>query len=389
MLSSGDTILIRWQDSIYIVEESGLQPVDTSGLADNNLRRNIAKYDLLMAAGESFALANMDHSELTSTDAFIFSRDYGYSFEPIKPAPSELSVEIDHVEIQGVKEVPSELDNLDPGQKNIIIRLRKQGDLTFSDNLQYLLEPSDATWLPVPASGALSFQNLASETYALHIRDGYGNSKELVSFNIPAPWHLSWPGGVLYTSTVIMVALLWNRSVRKRTADKARSKHADEVRRIEAERIRHNNEQLQREVQLKSKLLANRAMALAQKNKLLLQMKDLAQAKPASESASSEMRSRIIRMVDQHTDHEDEWKVFESNFDEVHEQFTERLLEAHPNLTAGDKRLASFIRMDLSSKEIAPLLRISVRSVENKRHRLRKKMRLESGQRLNEYLMRF
>ena len=55
----------------------------------------------------------------------------------------------------------------------------------------------------------------------------------------------------------------------------------------------------------------------------------------------------------------------------------------------GDLRLAAYLKMNLSSKEIAPLLNISVRGVENKRYRLRKKLGLSEEANLTEFIMNF
>jgi len=392
MFKSGEHIVIAWGDSTYLVNETELTPIDISESAavagDTLLPANLLAYEILLAAGNAFNLANLDHNSLSNGNSFIFTREYGYSISPIDERPKEIPIEIDHLVIGGERQSATRLDELNSSQSNIIIQLRKTHDITDDVNLSYMLEPSDDTWLSVPVSGALSFQNLASGTYTVHLADRFGNQKQLATFSVPSPWHLSWPGSILYAVVVLGIFLIWNKHVERRTAAKARQTHEEEMRRLEAQQIKMSNEQLQREVQLKSKLLANRAMSLAQKNKLLLQLRNLVQSEQFTDADPTQVRSKVTHMVDQHTDHVDEWKVFENNFDEVHEKFTERLLKAHPNLTSGDKRLASFIRMDLSSKEIAPLLRISVRSVENKRHRLRKKMELEFGQSLSEYLMR-
>jgi DNA-binding CsgD family transcriptional regulator len=60
---------------------------------------------------------------------------------------------------------------------------------------------------------------------------------------------------------------------------------------------------------------------------------------------------------------------------------------AHPSLTPNDLRLCAYLRLNLSSKEIAPLLNISVRSIEIKRYRLRKKMELPHETGLVEYIL--
>ena len=80
--------------------------------------------------------------------------------------------------------------------------------------------------------------------------------------------------------------------------------------------------------------------------------------------------------INKEIEHQDNWLVFEENFDKVHENFLQRLKGNHIDLTPKDLRLAAYLRMNLSSKEIAPLLNISIRSVEISRYRLRKKMNL-------------
>jgi DNA-binding NarL/FixJ family response regulator len=81
--------------------------------------------------------------------------------------------------------------------------------------------------------------------------------------------------------------------------------------------------------------------------------------------------------------------VFEMNFNQVHEQFFKKLKADFPELTPGDLKLAAYLKMNLSSKEIAPLLNISIRSVENKRYRLRRKLNLEEEENLTEFMLRY
>ena len=98
---------------------------------------------------------------------------------------------------------------------------------------------------------------------------------------------------------------------------------------------------------------------------------------------------KIIKKIDTSISHNDEWKVFEYNFNQVHEEFFNKLKTKHPKLTVKDLRLCAYIKMNLSTKEIAPLLNISIRGVETQRYRLRTKLGLDSEQSLTEYLEHF
>ncbi len=86
---------------------------------------------------------------------------------------------------------------------------------------------------------------------------------------------------------------------------------------------------------------------------------------------------------------EESWRIFEDNFNEVHEDFLKRLKVQFPDLSPGDLKLAAYLRMNLSSKEISPLLFISVRSIENKRSRLRKKLGLKEEDNLVDFIICF
>ncbi len=88
-------------------------------------------------------------------------------------------------------------------------------------------------------------------------------------------------------------------------------------------------------------------------------------------------------------EHDNNWKRFAENFDLVYENYLMRLSERFPNLTISDKKLCAYLKMDLSSKDIAPLLNMSFRSVEMSRYRLRKKMVLDRDINLSEFLQNF
>jgi len=59
----------------------------------------------------------------------------------------------------------------------------------------------------------------------------------------------------------------------------------------------------------------------------------------------------------------------------------------NPHLSPSDLNLAAYLRMNLSTKEIAQLFNASTRGVETSRYRLRKKRKLEKDDNLIDYLM--
>lgn len=84
---------------------------------------------------------------------------------------------------------------------------------------------------------------------------------------------------------------------------------------------------------------------------------------------------------------ENGWELLKANFDNLHNGFFRNLKERHPELTTNDLRLCSYIRLNLSTKDISRLSGISEKSVEMARYRLRKKMGLDNTS-LTEYIMK-
>ena len=104
------------------------------------------------------------------------------------------------------------------------------------------------------------------------------------------------------------------------------------------------------------------------------------------ESVKSDIKL-IIKNIDKEFKDEKYWQLFDKYFDQVHQDFIHRIKEKHPVLTPNDLRLCAYLRMNLSTKEIAPLMNISIRGLEISRYRLRKKLGLDRDTNLTKYIM--
>jgi len=146
--------------------------------------------------------------------------------------------------------------------------------------------------------------------------------------------------------------------------------------------VQIKNTQLQELIESKNRELAISTMSIIKKNEFLNSIKE--QLKGSS--VDSQVKS-VIRTIDRNINNVDDWKFFENAFNNADKDFLKKVKNVHPELSANDLRLCAYLRLNLSSKEIAPLLNISVRSVEVKRYRLRKKMNLLREDGLTEYIM--
>ena len=123
-------------------------------------------------------------------------------------------------------------------------------------------------------------------------------------------------------------------------------------------------------------------MSMIKKNQFLNKIKnDLKKMEDDSDI------SNVIKTIDNNLNNQDDWKFFEEAFNNADREFLKKIKAIHESLTKNDLKLCAYLRLNLSSKDIAPLLNISLRSVEIKRYRLRKKLKLSHNEGLTEYIL--
>ena len=141
----------------------------------------------------------------------------------------------------------------------------------------------------------------------------------------------------------------------------------------------------------KDKELANSTMQMIQKSKSLNSIKkDLGKlSREIGDDIISNHINSMVRKIDREIDTKGQWEVFENHFESVHEEFLKRLKLQYPDLTPRELKLCAYLRLNISSKEIATLMNISTRGVEISRYRLRKKLDLAHDTNLTEFIMGF
>ena len=83
---------------------------------------------------------------------------------------------------------------------------------------------------------------------------------------------------------------------------------------------------------------------------------------------------------------ERDWQEFKLRFEQVDQNFLQKIQSDFPQLSATDIRICTLIRLNLSAKEIAAMLNITQDSVNKSRYRLRKKLKLTKEQDLNQFI---
>lgn len=269
-------------------------------------------------------------------------------------------------------------------------------DKYINAEYQYKLEGIQNEWSEWSSKTNAVFKNLSSGDYVFSVRAKVTNSitKNIAtySFTIKKAWYLNNFAMIFYVILFLIMAYYINKFYNNFHEKKHEKIIAEnnlllELKELESsqEIMKIKNEQLSQAVDEKNKELAVSTMNLIKKTELLNIIKE--DLKSSTEDNSNRSIKSIISTITRNVKEEDTWNVFKEAFDNADKDFIKKVKELHPSLTPNDLRLCAYLRLNLSSKEIAPLINISVRSVEIKRYRLRKKMDLPHEQGLVEYIL--
>ena len=159
---------------------------------------------------------------------------------------------------------------------------------------------------------------------------------------------------------------------------------------LENERRKRNEENLilEQEVLLKNKELTTSTLLINQHNSVLKKISTELDALKSNSTSSKTPVREIKKLIRSSTNFENNWDDFKLHFENVHSNFFIHLDNIHPNLSQTDSRHCAYIRMELSTKEIARLMGISATSVQMARVRLKKKMSLGKETDLRSYIVK-
>jgi len=258
---------------------------------------------------------------------------------------------------------------------------------------EYTLEGYLTDWISTEETSLIAFNNLIPGDYEFKIKakigDLYSKNIETFSFRVERPWYQS---NFMIANYFLIFAILFfffNRSYEKYYREKEEKMiriNKNKMELVEFERkqalMAVENTKLQTDIESKNRELAVSTMSMIKKNQFLSKIKS-----DLKKTDSSDKIYSVVKMIDRNLNNKDDWKFFEEAFNNADKDFLKKVKSTHPSLTNNDLRLCAYLRLNLSSKDIAPLLNISLSSVEIKRYRLRKKMKLSHGEGLTEHLL--
>ena len=246
-------------------------------------------------------------------------------------------------------------------------------------------------------SGTIVLNNLDSGNHIIVLYNHNGLQFEKASsfeFNVAKPWYFSFWIILIYIVTIGLVLFLyykWNkmRYIQKLKLREEELKYQKKILEMELKAENELNIQeyekhiLELEIQTKSSEVTGKSLSIAKQSEMIENIQGILDNETDFNKLKSEIKKAIkINAVSKH-----QWETFETNLNQINNKFIINLTNKYPNLTSKDINLCIYLKMNLSSKEIAPMMNISFRGVELHRYRLRKKLNLNQDENLSKFLL--
>jgi DNA-binding CsgD family transcriptional regulator len=397
------------------------------GLAKKKQNNTFSMDSLTYRILQPKIISGFEHFNFIDNNRVIFSTEDGFCWIDTRIAntpKNTFNVFLDKISVTNHSTLPAAGKKFDPEKSFNKKFLHSQNSLRFEFNApeyrneglvqySYMLENFDENWSEFGFNNSKEYTQLPKGHYIFKVRArDILESKEAVcsySFDVLPAWYESKVAFFIYFLLAIAAVLGLGYFINHRSQIGAKEmkklkeieldeqkKHFEAVTSEKKREIKElKNQQLHYELRHKSQELATSTMNLIRKNEMLFEVIDNINKASHEIKNNSDTNGIITRLnklernIRQNIENDNNWKKFEENFDLVYENYLKRLGEMYPELNVSDKKLCAYLKMDLSSKDIAPLLNMSVRSVETNRYRLRKKLDLDRDSNLSEFLQRF
>ena len=266
--------------------------------------------------------------------------------------------------------------------------------------VECFLENYDTRWIPTNNQLSITYANLPANNYTLKARivNDLGEETAQLSFQfeIKHPWYQTSWAYILYITLAIVIAgslttLYIRYAIRRntKTFEEQEQKRLAQLNNQEKQIATLKSERLQADLSHKSKELASATMLIINHEDFLNDLKKDIQQNALTGKIQKKQSEQLIEKINQNLSEEDEWSVFQENFDLIHKNFFRNLKSTYPDLTPADLRLCALLRLNYTTKEIARMQNLSLRGVEAARYRLRKKIDIQENEDLVSFMINF
>lgn len=300
--------------------------------------------------------------------------------------------------------IPTEF-KAEPGKNSLYFdfslpEYRDERGVTYST----FVKGYDKDWTEPQPESFRRLDNLPPGKYVMQIKAFdtiLGNTATTdISFQVCPRWYQTWWAKTLGLLIMAIIIYFCVDAVKHRIESTIeRRRLTEERRRIEEEekntlkesheRLMENNRYLNEEIKRKTGELAGTDINLQRKTDVLNDIRaSLDNIMAIPPGRVDDIRGAISRLkcsLNFHTSEDSNWENMQENFNIIFDNFLKKLMLRYPQLTRNDLRICSYLRMNMSTKEIASLMNVSERSVESNRYRLRKRLGMVSGQSFQDF----
>ena len=276
-------------------------------------------------------------------------------------------------------------------------------NLTFA----YQLEPFDSEWSNWSNTSIKEYTNLREGNYIMKVkvRNSYGKESDIraLNFTVNPPWYRHYLAYIsyflLFVLAIRIISVMVKIRYRKREYYKTieqrkiylekESKIRKEQYNLEKQIEKLNRDKLQTKLHAKDKELVTNSLQVVKKNKILnsiiqkLKNMEMDSVNETTKIQFNALKKNIVKEIKA----DNSWKDLEKHIKNVHFEFLKRLKEKYPTISPRELDLATYLLINMSTKEISEVMNISSKGVELARYRLRKKLGLKRKQNLTGYLM--
>ncbi|MBN1115688.1 MAG: hypothetical protein JXA77_00665 [Bacteroidales bacterium] len=267
-----------------------------------------------------------------------------------------------------------------------------------NNSFEYMLEGLESSWNAVGNQRNATYSNLDPGEYTFKVRstnnDGvYDETPATLKIIVTPPFYKTWFFRILVILAIglliyIGVSFRMNE-LHRRVALNENLAKLEKWKRMQIE-IEQERQHLGSQLDEKTHELAEINLQVAQKNeKLFTVHQQILDILPNASRENYKKLVQLRRSLEEDINQKENWKALETGINLTHDNFLQRFTEKYPKITHKDLKLVAYIRMNLSNKEIANLLNITLRSVESGRYRLRKRLDILKDINLNDFIMRF
>lgn len=263
---------------------------------------------------------------------------------------------------------------------------------------EYMLEGLETSWNKVGNQRNATYSNLEPGEYTFIVRstnnDGvYDRTPASLKIIVTPPFYRTWWFRIMLILSILglayaVVSIRMSELHRKATFSENLAR-LEKWKRVQIE-LEQERLKLGSQLDVKTHELAEINLQIAQKNEKLFAVHQ--QIVDILPNASRENYKKLVQMrksLEEDINQKENWKALETGLNLTHDNFLQRFTEKYPKITHKDLKLVAYIRMNLSNKEIASTLNITLRSVESGRYRLRKRLDIIKDTNLNDFIMRF